>query len=36
MLAEFYQREIAGVIWTILLSTIGSLITLSACLYLLA
>ena len=35
MLAEFYQREIASVSRTILLSTIGSLLTLSVCLYLL-
>lgn len=35
MLADFYQREIAGVSRTILLTTIGSLITLSVCLYLL-
>ncbi|KXS37510.1 MULTISPECIES: AEC family transporter [Modicisalibacter] len=35
MLAEFYQREAAVVSRTILLTTLGSLLTLSLCLYLL-
>ncbi|MDH1262201.1 AEC family transporter [Pseudomonas sp. GD03944] len=34
MLAEFYRREAAVVSYTILLSTLGSLVTLSLCLYL--
>lgn len=34
MLAEFYRREAAVVSHTILLSTLGSLLTLSVCLYL--
>ena len=36
MLAEFYRREGAQVSSTILLSTLGSLLTLSICLYLIA
>lgn len=36
MLAEFYRREGAQVSSTILLSTLGSLVTLSICLYLIA
>ncbi|XXF07946.1 AEC family transporter [Pseudomonas sp. D2-3] len=36
MLAEFYRREGAEVSSTILLSTLGSLLTLSICLYLIA
>jgi hypothetical protein len=35
MLAEFYRREAAVVSSTILLSTLGSLFSLSLCLYLL-
>jgi predicted permease len=36
MLAEFYRRDGAEVSSTILLSTLGSLLTLSLCLYLIA
>ena len=36
MLAEFYRRDGAEVSGTILLSTLGSLVTLSICLYLIA